>query len=101
MLIAALTAPLAGAAQENGAQRLFETVEGGIPYRIPAITTCQDGTLIAVSDYRYCGSDIGYGAVDLHYRLSEDNGLTWGTERILADGTGLEEDVAQPETAWR
>ena len=101
LLIAALTAPLAGAAQENGAQRLFETVEGGIPYRIPAITTCQDGTLIAVSDYRYCGSDIGYGAVDLHYRLSEDNGRTWGTERILADGTGDEDDVKQPQTAWR
>jgi len=85
----------------QNAQRLYETVEGGIPYRIPAIATCQDGTLIAVADYRYCGSDIGYGAVDLHYRISEDNGLTWGTERILADGTGNEDDVKNPQTAWR
>lgn len=94
----ALTLSTTGFAQT---QRLFETVEGGIPYRIPAIATCQDGTLIAVSDYRYCGADIGYGAVDLHYRLSHDNGLTWGTERILADGTGNEEDVKRPQTAWR
>ena len=88
-------------AQTAGAQRLFETIEGRVPYRIPAIATCSDGTLIAVADYRYCGGDIGYGAVDLHYRLSEDNGLTWGTERILADGTGNEDDVKNPQTAWR
>ncbi|MCR5130800.1 MAG: glycoside hydrolase [Prevotella sp.] len=99
LLLIALLLSLTGFAQNT--QRLYETVEGGIPYRIPAIATCQDGTLIAVADYRYCGSDIGYGAVDLHYRLSEDNGQTWGTERILADGTGNEDDVKQPGTAWR
>lgn len=82
-------------------QRLFETVEGKIPYRIPAIATTKDGTLIAVADYRYCHSDIGYGPVDLHYRLSHDNGLTWGEERVLADGTGDESDVQNPQTAWR
>ena len=82
-------------------QRLFETVEGKIPYRIPAIATTKNGTLIAVADYRYCYSDIGFGPVDLHYRLSHDNGLTWGEERILADGTGDETDVQNPQTAWR
>jgi sialidase-1 len=46
-------------AQTAGAQRLFETIEGRVPYRIPAIATCSDGTLIAVADYRYCGGDIG------------------------------------------
>lgn len=82
-------------------QRLFETVEGKIPYRIPAIATTKDGTLIAVSDYRHCHSDIGYGPVDLHYRLSHDNGATWGEERILAKGTADENDVKNPQTAWR
>ena len=82
-------------------QRLFETVEGKIPYRIPAIATTKNGTLIAVADYRYCYSDIGFGPVDLHYRLSHDNGLTWGEERVLADGTGDESDVQNPQTAWR
>ena len=82
-------------------QRLFETVEGKIPYRIPAIATTKNGTLIAVADYHYCYSDIGFGPVDLHYRLSHDNGLTWGEERVLADGTGDETDVQNPQTAWR
>lgn len=82
-------------------QRLFETVEGKIPYRIPAIATTKNGTLIAVADYRYCYSDIGFGPVDLHYRLSHDNGLTWGEERVLADGTGDETDVQNSQTAWR
>lgn len=82
-------------------QRLFETVEGKIPYRIPAIATTKNGTLIAVADYRYCYSDIGFGPVDLHYRLSHDNGLTWGEERVLADGTGDETDAQNPQTAWR
>ena len=70
-------------------QRLFETKKTDtIPYRIPAIATCSNGDLIAVSDYRYCGADIGFGPVDLHYRISHDNGRTWGSEKLLADGNG-------------
>ena len=82
-------------------QRLFTTTEGQVPYRIPAITTTRRGTLIAVADYRYCESDIGYGPIDLRYRLSNDNGLTWSEEQTLADGTGDEHDVMSPRTAWR
>ena len=51
-----------------------------IPYRIPALATTKDGTLIAVADYRHSGTDIGVtdkGRIDLHYRLSYDNGNTW------------------------
>ena len=95
-----IVCPFVSNAQQT-TQRLFETVEGKIPYRIPAIATTKNGTLIAVADYRYCYSDIGFGPVDLHYRLSHDNGLTWGKERILADGTGDETDVQNPQTAWR
>lgn len=51
---------------------------GNIPYRIPAIATCPDGTLIAVADYRSSRQDIGAGKIDLHVRTSSDNGLTWG-----------------------
>lgn len=72
-------------------QRLFQMQAGDtVPYRIPAITQCKNGDIIAVSDYRYCKSDIGYGPVDLHYRLSNDQGKTWGEEQVLADGTGDE-----------
>lgn len=95
-----IVCPFVSNAQQT-TQRLFETVEGKIPYRIPAIATTKNGTLIAVADYRYCYSDIGFGPVDLHYRLSHDNGLTWGEERVMADGTGDETDVQNPQTAWR
>lgn len=72
-------------------QRLFALHEGDtVPYRIPAIAALKGGRMIAVADYRWCHSDIGYGRVDLHYRLSEDNGQTWGPELPLATGDGIE-----------
>lgn len=49
-----------------------------IPYRIPAIGTMKDGTVVCVADYRHCRSDIGFGRIDLHVRTSKDNGSTWG-----------------------
>ncbi len=48
-----------------------------IPYRIPAIATAHDGTLVAVADYRFTRADIGGGRLDLHIRRSHDNGKTW------------------------
>ena len=62
-----------------------------IPYRIPALATANDGTLIAVADYRHSGTDIGVtdkGRIDLHYRLSHDNGNTWGEVMPLIEGKG-------------
>ena len=58
---------------------VFKTgTEADIPYRIPALATAKDGSLMAVSDYRYCHFDIGAGRIDLHFRRSNDNGQTWG-----------------------
>ena len=51
----------------------------GLPtYRIPAIAKAYNGDLISVADYRYNGSDIGGGKLDLRARISKDNGKTWG-----------------------
>ena len=64
-----------------------------IPYRIPALATASDGTLIAVADYRHSGTDIGvtnYGRIDLHYRLSSDNGNTWSEIMPLIEGKGTQ-----------
>ena len=64
-----------------------------IPYRIPALATANDGTLIAVADYRHSGTDIGVtdkGRIDLHYRLSHDNGNTWGEVMPLIEGKGAQ-----------
>ena len=59
---------------------LFNNRNSAAPYRIPAIGVAQNGTLVAVADYRTSKNDIGTGRVDLHLRLSDNNGLTWGNE---------------------
>lgn len=75
-------------AQDN-AQILFQSAGRSRPYRIPAIAKSKNGNLIAVSDDRYCGADIGYGRVDLVYKVSRDNGKTWSAEDLmLAQGDG-------------
>ncbi len=65
--------------------RLFHTGDStGHPYRIPAITTAKNGDVIALSDWRPCGNDIGYGRVDIFQRVSKDNGATWsGVSKVL------------------
>lgn len=71
-------------------QPLFPTLANMVPYRIPAIAVTPKGRLIAVSDYRPCGADIGFGRVDLRYRLSNDNGGTWTPQYVLAQGDGVQ-----------
>lgn len=55
-------------------------------YRIPAIAMTRKGTLVAVADYRYGGTDIGWGTVELHCRTSADNGLTWSEAQEFTHG---------------
>ena len=70
-------------------QNLFITnPESARPYRIPAIAAAPNGDVFAISDYRPCGNDIGYGEVDIKCRISKDNGKTWGEEFFIADGKG-------------
>ncbi|MCM1107518.1 MAG: glycoside hydrolase [Clostridium sp.] len=60
-----------------------------IVYRIPAIATVgTTGRLVAISDYRYCGADIGNGRIDLHVSLSDDNGQTWTEPDLCRDAQG-------------
>ncbi len=70
---------------------IFITNSGAIPYRIPAIATAYNGDLIAVADYRHSGADIGMvnnGRIDLHARISNDNGSTWNEKFSVVDGQG-------------
>ena len=68
---------------------LFPTLTSeAIPYRIPAITTTNDGSLLAVADYRHCRYDIGNGRIDLHGRISKDGGKTWGEIFTIIEGDG-------------
>lgn len=67
---------------------LFRNTETDtIPYRIPAIALLQDGRLLALTDYRHCMSDIGYGRVDIHGRIADKDG--WSEPFVLIEGTGV------------
>ena len=72
-------------ALENNITDVFTTQAGDVPYRIPAITRAKNDNLVAVADYRYCKSDIGGGSIDLRYRISTDNGKTWGDIKTLVN----------------
>ncbi len=78
----------------NDDRILFKTPDAnGKPYRIPAITTAMNGDVIAISDNRPCGSDVGYGEVDIKARISTDNGATWGNEFFLFNGHGNNNNI--------
>lgn len=59
-----------------------------IPYRIPAVAELWNGALFALTDYRHCKSDIGFGRVDIHGKRLR--GRKWGQEFVFVEGTGVE-----------
>ncbi|MBO7193053.1 MAG: family 20 glycosylhydrolase [Bacteroidaceae bacterium] len=73
-------------------QEIFTTATSNdIPYRIPAIAMAKNGDLIAVADYRHSRADIGmasYGRIDLHARISKDNGSNWNAKFPIVEGKG-------------
>lgn len=73
-------------------QDLYNTSKGdGVkpPYRIPGISTAYNGRLISVAARLVCGTDPGYGQVDVVSRTSDDNGVSWSDMREVAVGTGI------------
>jgi hypothetical protein len=72
-------------------QDLYNTSKGdGVipPYRIPGITTASNGRLITAAARLVCGTDPGYGQVDVVCRVSDDHGKTWSDMIDVAVGTG-------------
>ncbi len=90
----ALTVLFMQSARSQERFEVFPTrTEADIPYRIPAIASLPDGTVICVADYRHSRCDIGIrenGRVDLHMRISRDNGCSWGEIKTLVPGKGAE-----------
>ena len=56
------------------------------PYRIPGITTAYNGRLITAAARLVCGTDPGYGQVDVVCRYSDDHGDTWSKMIDVAVG---------------
>ena len=68
----------------EGSIELWKNPEGNNYYRIPAIATTNDGTLVAVNDLRYDHSgDLGNHRIDLLVKTSKDNGKTWSEEKNI------------------
>ncbi len=70
---------------------IFNTSDGdGVvpPYRIPAIAQNNEGKLIAVAASLVCGTDPGFGQIDIVSRMSDDGGQNWGELSMVAVGTG-------------
>ncbi len=66
--------------------------EGVHTFRIPAMVTTTEGTLIAATDARVDNSaDLGgTGNIDIVYKRSTDNGTTWSETLTAADFPGVE-----------
>ncbi len=66
--------------------------EGVHTFRIPALVTTTEGTLIAATDARVDnGADLGWtGNIDIVYKRSTDNGDTWSEMLTAADFPGVE-----------
>lgn len=85
-----LLAASCGVKQNIREHVLFQSgVTDSIPYRIPAIAAMHNGDILALTDYRLCGNDIGYGRVDIHGRVSQNGGKSWGEEFVLIEGSGV------------
>ncbi len=68
---------------------LFNTSNGDgiVPtYRIPGIVSASNGRLIATASRQICGTDPGYGQVDVVCRISDDHGVTWSDMIPVAVG---------------
>lgn len=80
--------------EDDGSYCLFHTYDDyHVPYRIPALALTRRGQLLAMSDRRYCGSDIGYGRVDIVLRTSLDRGATWSPDATVLQGGGKGRDT--------
>jgi hypothetical protein len=66
--------------------------EGVHTFRIPALVTTNEGTLIAATDARIDnGADLGWtGNIDIVYKRSIDNGISWSDMITAADFPGVE-----------
>lgn len=61
---------------------------GSSNYRIPAIVTAADNSLVVLTDKRKYGSGDLPGDIDIVARRSTDNGKTWSEPKNVAVGTG-------------
>ena len=71
----------AATAIDGKKQTLFSSVNHeSTPYRIPAVATLNNGTVLAIADQRPCGADVGNGEVDIYAKvgtIAPNGTYTW------------------------
>ena len=91
-LLIALSLLVAGSAAGQDRREVFiSRSDTAVHYRIPAIAALEDGTVVAVADYRFSRNDIGIvkdGRVDLRASVSHDDGRTWNEIITVVEGKG-------------
>jgi sialidase-1 len=88
LLLILLVLAFNGFSQSLHESILFTSGEQGTAcYRIPALCTAPDGSLLAVVDQRVpsCADLNGNVNINLALRKSNDKGKTWGNMRIIVD----------------
>ncbi|WP_293888076.1 MULTISPECIES: sialidase family protein [unclassified Sphingobacterium] len=80
---------LAGICQAQEVNVFVSGEEGYKSYRIPAIVKDKTGQLIAFAEGRvdHAGD---FGNVDIVYKISQDNGKTWGPLHVAVDNDNLQ-----------
>ena len=100
-----INAQTAASAVDGKKQTLFSSVNHtSTPYRIPAVATLNNGTVLAIADQRPCGADVGNGEVDIYAKvgtIAANGSYSWnpastdpsndGTGLRIANGTGNDE----------
>ena len=73
---------------------------GSTNYRIPAVITAKDGTIVAVTDKRkYNEGDLPQD-IDIICNRSTDGGQTWSEPYTIAQGTGVNHGFGDCALAW-
>lgn len=84
-LAAVLLPPVSADAAEAPPTVDLAISDASATYRIPALTTTPNGTVIAAFDQRNDGPADLPGNIDVVVRRSTDNGATWSAPRIAVD----------------
>ncbi len=75
---------------------VFVSGTGGYEsYRIPALITLRDGTLLAFCEGRKHGA-ADFGDIDILLKKSKDKGITWGTPQLVVNYDSLQAGNAAP-----
>jgi sialidase-1 len=92
LLFLLLALPAAGAEPLLEKSNVFEAGTGGYAiYRIPALVCTEKGTLATFCEARKSASG-DWGAIDLLFRRSTDDGKTWSEAKKLDVGRGFEKN---------